>query len=192
MEQLKALSRSRQLILGAGVLLLIDMFFSWQEVSVSFGGEEIAAASRSGWHGFWGVVLGLATIAILLWVAARSFDVEIPGNLPHALITLALGVIIVLCAVLKTLTDDYVNWPAYVGIVLAVIIVIGAWMEFQASGESLPQIPRTAAAAGGAGAATTAAPAEPAPAAEPTPYEPAPEPPSDTEEEPPPAAAGTT
>jgi hypothetical protein len=189
MEQLKALSRSRQLILGAGVLLLIDTFLPWEEVDL----EILGSHSWNAWHGFFGWVLGLATIAILLWVAARNFEVEVPGNLPHGMVTLALGVIIVLCAVLKVLTDDFdTAWGAWVGIVLAVIIVIGAWMEFQASGESLPQIPRTSAAAGGAGAATTTAAAEPAAAPEPTPYEPAaPEPPSDTEEEPPPAPAGT-
>ena len=33
MEQLNALSMGRKLILGAGVLLLIDTFFHWQSVT---------------------------------------------------------------------------------------------------------------------------------------------------------------
>ena len=33
----------------------------------------LGSYGQSGWHGFWGVLLGLMTIAILAWVAARAF-----------------------------------------------------------------------------------------------------------------------
>ena len=51
MEQLKGLPLGRQLILGAGVLLLIDTFLHWQSVDIG-----PFTASRNGWHGFWGVL----------------------------------------------------------------------------------------------------------------------------------------
>ncbi len=137
MEQLKDLHRSRQLILGAGVLLLIFTFFSWQ--SVEFAGVEVA--SRNAWHGFWGVLLGLATVAILIWVGARTANVAVPENVPDGMITAALGLVVFLCALLKNLTDDYSAWASYVGLVLAALVAVGAWMAFQESGESLPQIP---------------------------------------------------
>jgi hypothetical protein len=178
MEQLKALTRSRQLILGAGVLLLIFTFFHWQ--SVEFAGVEVA--SRNAWHGFWGVLLGLATIALLLWVGARAANVAMPESLPDGLVTAALGLVVFLCALLKNLTDDYSAWASYVGLVLAALVAVGAFMAFQESGESLPQIPMQRPAA--AKPAATPPPAE-------TPAAPPETPPSAPEEEPPSSPAGT-
>ena len=63
MQNLNALSLGRKLVLGAGVLLLIDTFLHWQEVS--FGG---LSGGQTAWHGFWGVLLGLMTVVLLAWV----------------------------------------------------------------------------------------------------------------------------
>ena len=163
MEQWNALPLSRKLLLGAGLLLLIDTFFAWQKVSASVGGVEIASASATAWHGFWGVMMGLLTIALLAWVIARALGVQLPPNIPDGLATLAVGAAILLCALLKNRTDDYSAWASYVGLVLAALIAAGAWLAFQESGEALPSMPaRTAVGAG----STTAA-ATPPPAAEP-------------------------
>ena len=151
MEQLKGLSLGRKLILGAGVLLFIDTFFAWQKASVSVSGVTIVSATQNAWHGFWGVMLGLLTIALLLWVGARAFGVALPANIPDGLATLALGGLIVLFALLKTVTESYSHWPSYVGIVLGAGVAAGAWLAFQESGESLP---RMATATAGAPAPT--------------------------------------
>jgi hypothetical protein len=165
MEQLQALSLARKLILGGGVLLLIDSFLDWQQVSGEVFGQDVSAG-QSAWHGFWGVMLGLLTIVLIVWVVARMFNVEIPGAVPEALVALVLSALILLFAIIKVLTDDFVHWPAYVGIVLAAVVAYGAFRNFQESGESLPSMPRaaTAGAGAGAGASTTASPPEPPPA----------------------------
>jgi len=150
METWNALSLGRKLVLGAGVLLLIDSFLHWQEVSA--GG---LSAGQSAWHGFWGVLLGLMTIALLLWVAARVFGIAMPGNLPEGLVTLVLGVLILLFAVIKALSDNYVHWPAYIGIVLAAGVAYGSWLVFQDSGESLPRMAGATPGTSGSAAATT-------------------------------------
>lgn len=149
MEQLSGLSTGRKLILGAGLLLLIDTFFHWQSVSI----QGLGSYGVSGWHGFWGVLIGLMTIAILALVAGRAFGVAMPDNVPDGLVTLALGVLIVLFALIKALSDSYAAWPAYVGIVLGAGVAAGAWLNFQDSGEALPNF---------ATSTTTAAPAAPA------------------------------
>lgn len=149
MEQLSALSTGRKLILGAGLLLLIDTFFDWQSVSIG-----PVSVGQSGWHGFWGVLIGLMTIALLAWVGARGFGVALPANVPDGLLTLGLGALIVLFAVIKALSDSYTAWPAYVGIVLGALVAVGAWLNFQDSGEALPKF---ATATGG-----SSAPAAPA------------------------------
>jgi hypothetical protein len=162
MEQLQALSLAKKLILGGGVLLLIDSFFDWQQVETPIGDY-----GQSAWHGFWGVMLGLLTIVLIVWVVARMFNVEIPGAVPEALVALVLSALILLFAIIKALTDDFVDWPAYVGIVLAAVVAYGAFRNFQESDETLPSMPRAATAGAGAGgaASTTAAPPEPPPAA---------------------------
>ena len=150
MEQVKSLPLGRQLVLGAGVLLLIDTFLPWQSYS-GFG----SSVSWTAWHGFWGVLLGLMTIALVAWVAARAFGVALPENVPDGLVTLVLGVLILVFAVAKNLDDSYSAWGSYVGIVLAAAVAYGAWLTFQLSGESLPSM-------GGSGSPTTPAP-EPEP-----------------------------
>ena len=137
MEQISALSTGRKLILGAGLLLLIDTFLHWQAITV----HGFGSYGQSGWHGFWGVLLGLMTIALLAWVSAKAFGVALPANLPDGLITLGLGVLMFLFALIKALSDSFTAWPAYVGIVLAAVVAFGGWLNFQESGEVLPKLP---------------------------------------------------
>jgi hypothetical protein len=135
MDKLNALPLGRKLVLGAGVLLFIDTFLQWQQVS--FGP---ISAGRNAWHGFWGVLMCLMVVALLAWTVARAFDVALPGNVPDGLVTLALGVLIPLFALLKAITDDAVHWPAWIGVLLGAVVAYGAWLVFAASGEKLPSM----------------------------------------------------
>ena len=135
MDKLNALPLGRKLVLGAGVLLFIDTFLQWQQVS--FGP---ISAGRNAWHGFWGVLMCLMVIVLLLWTAARAFDVALPANIPDGLVTLALGVLIPVFALLKAITDDAVHWPAWIGVLLGAAVGYGAWLVFSASGEKLPSL----------------------------------------------------
>jgi hypothetical protein len=151
MEQLRGLPLGRQIVLGAGVLLLIDSFLDWQQVSILGN-----SAGNTAWHGFWGIVMCLALVALLVWTAARAFGVELPVNVPDGLTTLALSALILLFAFIKAVSDDFVHWPAWAGVVLAAVITYGAWLVFQASGESLPSM----STAGGDGGGQAAPPPE--------------------------------
>jgi uncharacterized membrane protein YgcG len=135
MDQLKGLPLGRQLILGAGVLLLIDTFLDWQQVS--FLGHS---AGQSAWHGFWGIIMGLALIALLAWTIARAFEITHPVNAPDGITSLSLTILILLFALIKALTDDAVHWPAWLGVILAAVMTYGAWLVYSASGESLPSV----------------------------------------------------
>jgi len=158
MEQLKGLPLGRQLILGAGVLLLIDTFLHWQSVDIG-----PFTASRNGWHGFWGVLLGLLTLALVAWVAARAFEVELPMEIPEGLTSLVLGVTILAFALIKNLTDDYSTLWSYVGIVLAAIVAYGAWLVFQSSDEPMPSLGSRASSPSPPPAAPTPTPPDAAP-----------------------------
>jgi hypothetical protein len=153
MEQLRGLPLGRQIVLGAGVLLLIDSFLDWQQVSILGN-----SAGNTAWHGFWGIVMCLALVALLVWTVARAFGVELPVNVPDGLTSLALSVVILLCAFIKAISDDYVHWPAWAGVVLAAVITYGAWLIFQASGESLPSMSSTSSGGGGQSTSTAETP----------------------------------
>lgn len=156
MEQVKGLPLGRQLVLGGGVLLLIDTFLPWQKISIG-----PFSNSWTAWHGFWGVLLGLMTIALVVWVAARVFGVELPVKIPDGVTTLALGGLILLFAVIKNIADDYSAWGSYLGIVLAAGVAYGAWLTFQSSGESLPNVGSPASSSSPGSSPPVPPPAEP-------------------------------
>ena len=164
MERFNALGRGAQLMLVGAVLLLIDLFLPWQD----FGSELTDAvgvdASFSGWRGFAGVVLGLLTIVLLAWLIVRLASVNIPLPVSTAMSAAVIGTLILIFAIIKLLTilgDEQTIW-AWIGVVLAIVIAVGAFRAVQEAGgvDTL----RTEASSLGGGAA--AAPAAAAPAAE--------------------------
>jgi hypothetical protein len=152
LDKINELSLGRKLVLGAGVLLLIDTFLDWRQVDTVLG-----TFGQSAWHGFFGVLLGLMTVALVAWVALRAFgSVELPEGIPEGLISLVLGALILLFSVIK-ITESHTHWPAYAGILLAAVVTYGAWLVFQDSGESFPSMPSSSSR----GSSSTAAAAPP-------------------------------
>jgi hypothetical protein len=187
MDRFNALGRGAQIMLVSGVLFLISTFFNWQSVDV--GPVEVG---QNAWHGFWGVVMGLLAIVLIAWLVARIAGVEIPIPFSAALVAAALAVLIFVFALIKVLTDEFTSSWAWIGLVLAAIIVVGAWLEIQAAGGmnamrsevSSMQSPR-AETSPAAPTAPPPAPAPEAPAPEAAPErEPPmePEPPADADE----------
>jgi hypothetical protein len=127
MDQLKGLSRSSQLLLGAGLLLFIFLFFDWQQACAgSF------CAGRSGWHG-WGTAAGIFLIILLVWEAVQVLGVRLP-ELPvkPVMVSTGLAAIVLLFTVIKFLVDNEVrHWPAWIGLILAIIIGVGGFFRWQ-------------------------------------------------------------
>ena len=155
MPNLSTLSRGTQLLVGAGVLLLIDTFLAWQSVDVG-----PFSASENAWSGFWGVIMGLALLVLLAWVIARVFDVKLPDGLPEGPITLGLGVLIFVFALLKNLIDDYSTLWSYIGILLAAGVAYGAWLRHEEAGGSVESL-RASLPTRETPSTSPAAPAEP-------------------------------
>jgi len=188
MDRFNALGRGLQLMLVGAVLLLIDTFLNWQSVDTPIG-----SFGQSAWHGFGGVLLGLLLIVLLAWLLVRLAAVDLPIPVSATLIAAFLAFLILIIAIIKVLVDDYSAWPSYVGIVLAIVIAVGAWMQIQATGgveslknEATSMMPASTGASGPAAPAaapppppaTESAPAPP-PAAEPEPPAAEPEPPAE-------------
>ncbi|MEX0675245.1 MAG: hypothetical protein WD067_10750 [Gaiellaceae bacterium] len=164
MDRFNALSRGTQLMLAAGVLLLVDTFLNWQKVSAEVGGVEIASFTRNAWHGFWGVVLGLLVIALLAWFVATMVGVTMRLPVSETLLTAALGALIFIFALLKALTDDFSTMWAWIGVVLAGLVAAGAWLRVQEAG-GMDTLRTEASALGGSAGQTR--PEAPPPAEDP-------------------------
>lgn len=161
MERFNALGRGAQIMLAAGVLFLISTFFNWQSVDIG-----VADVGQSAWNGFWGVVMGLLAIVLVAWLAARVAGLDLPIPVSAALIGIVLAVVIFLFALIKALTDDFVSGWAWVGVVLAALIVVGAALEVQAAGGVDALRAETSSFGGsGAGGSSTAAASSAAPEA---------------------------
>lgn len=144
MDMVKKLPREVQVVLGAAVLYLVFSFLDWQQVSflnVSAGVTE--------WHGI-GVVAGLLVIALLVWEAVRLFQIEIPlGPLTPGLVSVGLALLLLLFTVITFLSHSSArHWPAWVGLVLSIVIAAAAVARAKAEGVKMPDVSAIKSAAG--------------------------------------------
>lgn len=163
MERLKALGRGTQIMFIASVLLLISTFFNWQEVDFDLGPLGEGSAGVSAWDNFLGIIMGILTIVLIARIIARMAAVDVPIPVSFAMTSVVLGVIIAICAVLKNLTDDYSTFWSYLGVGLAALIAVGAWLQIQEAGgvENLKsEASNVTSAAGASTAAATGAATE--------------------------------
>jgi hypothetical protein len=168
------LSHGAKLIIGGTVAFLIVSIFNWQSADLG-----IVSVGRSMWHG-WGVLAGLLAIALLVWEVIRLANINVSMPVTPAMTSAALAVLLAIFTVIKFLADnEFRTFWAWLGLIIAIAIVVGAWMNMQAAGEGLAdirtQVGSAAAAAKGAvdrdDKPVEATPAAPAPA-EPSPVEP--------------------
>ncbi len=129
MNHLKGMSRSSHLIIWGGLLLLIFLtFFDWQQVCVSFGGQS-ACGGRSGWNG-WGVLVGILTIALVVWEVLLIFGVKIDLPFKGTLLTAGLAGGVLLFTLIKVLVINYRHWPAWIGLILAIVVAAGGYLRW--------------------------------------------------------------
>jgi hypothetical protein len=192
------LTHGAKLVLGTTIAYLIVSFFTWFEVDINgFGGGGV-----SGWSGI-GFLAGLLAIAIIVWEGLRLANMKVEIGLTPAMVTAALAVLLLVFAFIRFISKpgsglvedafDRTIW-AWLGIILAIAIVVSAWANMKMAGESISEMGASMkSAASSATAAAKAAtdkddaPAAAAPAA-PAPTAPAPPPAAETPAPAPPAA----
>lgn len=134
MDKLVKLPREMQAILGGSVLYLIFSFFDWQQVSAggfTFGVNE--------WHGI-GVVAGLLVIVLLAWEAVRFLGMKIQlGPVSPGQLSLLLALALLVFTVITFLTHSTArHWPAWIGLILSVVIAAAALRRAKAEDVHLP------------------------------------------------------
>ena len=162
MERFNALGRGAQLMLVGAVLLFIDLFLPWQDFDVGGLADELGVdATFSGWRGI-GFIVGLLTIVILAWLIVRLASVDIPLPVSTAMTGALLGTLVLIFTIIKLLTilgDEATIW-AWIGVVLAIVIAVGAFMTVQEAG-GVDTLKSEASSYGGTGSTEAAAPAAP-------------------------------
>lgn len=140
MDKLAKLPREVQAVLGGGILYLIFSFLDWQQVSAI--GITVGASE---WHGV-GVVAGLLVIVLLLWEAARLMEIKIElGAVTPGLVSVSLALLLLLFTVITFFSHSTArHWPAWIGLILSVVIAAGALVRAKAENVRLPGAKPTA------------------------------------------------
>lgn len=156
MDVLSKLSREAQAVLGGGVLLLILSFLDWSQWSfgpVSYGWNE--------WHGI-GFLAALLVIVMVAWEVMRLMQAKIElGSLSPGLISVALALLVALFTIITVFDFPSQNWPAWIGLIVALVVGAAAVMRARAEGVQMPQGMPGGSAAPAAPAAPSAPPVEP-------------------------------
>jgi hypothetical protein len=121
---LSKLSTASKILLGAGILYLINLFLNWNQVCLAN-----FCVGASGLHGI-GILNLLLVIALLAWEGMAIANVKV--NAPRELISAALAGALIVFTILKILVDmEAIAIFAWIGLVLAAVIGYGGWMRWQ-------------------------------------------------------------
>ncbi len=172
------LTHGAKVILIAGIVFLVTSFFHWFEITDTSFGENM-------WHGI-GFLAGLLLIALVVWQAIRLANIDLEIGVTPSMISAALAVLLVLFTFIRFISKpgggiadsivDRTIW-AWIGLILSIVIAVGAWLNMKALGEGLEDVrdkvqSLTGGSSGGGAAAaappaadTASTPAAPPPAA---------------------------
>jgi hypothetical protein len=121
---LSKLSTASKILLGGGILYVIDTFLPWNKVDVGLG-----CCSISGTHGL-GIINLLLAIALVAWEVMAVMGVDIKA--PRALVSAGLAGALLVLTILKIIIDsEFLFLFAWVGLLLALAIGYGGWMRWQ-------------------------------------------------------------
>jgi hypothetical protein len=133
MAKFTALPRGTQIVLVAGPLLLVSLFFTWQNVEVDYGPAGVATVPLDGFDA-WGLLLALLVLSVLTLVALRDFsDVDMSEDIAWEKVILGLGTATAAVAVVKSLLDAGSSWVSYGFVALAVAVGVGTYLDWAAA-----------------------------------------------------------
>jgi hypothetical protein len=127
---------SDKLVVGAGVLLLIDLWFlPWHQV---FSFSITATEAPGGWWGTLALLLTLAIVVVL--VIRRLTSISLPA-LPRPIgeVNLAANAGVLALLLIKLVLDlDSLGFGAYLGVLLAGVMTAGALLGREETDEPPP------------------------------------------------------
>jgi hypothetical protein len=128
MQTFKGLSRGAKLVLSAGPVLLIGLFFNWQTLRIDYGPAGVAEQPQDGWD-LLGLIVGALVIAVVTLVVLRHMSaVEMSSEVPWETLTLGLGGTAFGLVVVKNLTDADSTIASYVFVGVAGVLALGTFL----------------------------------------------------------------
>ena len=131
---LSRLSRGEQIVLGAGVLLIIDLLFlPWHQIDLAglkVPGLDLTRSGVQSPNGGYGVLAVLLAIVMVgQIVAAKIAGANLPTPpVPWAQVHMIAGTAIAVLLVLKLAVEtDSLGFGAYLGVLLGVAMAYGAY-----------------------------------------------------------------
>jgi hypothetical protein len=132
-ERLKGLSANEILVLVAAALLVIDLFGTWQNLQVDFGAAGTATSMLDGWDA-WGLLIAAGSITLItMVVVVYASEIEISQDVRWELWIFVGAAALFAVTLVKNLTDADSAWASYVGVVLAAIVLAGAFRNWAAT-----------------------------------------------------------
>ena len=164
MDKLAEINHGAKVVLGSAILLLIFSFFNWFEVDTPLG-----SAGESMWNGI-GFFAGLLLIAVIAWQAVRLANINLEIGVGPAMVTAVLSVLTLIFVFIRwidkpggDLASDFIDrtiW-AWIGLILAILMVAGAWANMKLTGESVGDIRKLGGGGSGDGGTTPPPPSTP-------------------------------
>ena len=106
------------------------------------------------WDGI-GWIAGLLAIALIVWQAIRLANINLEIGIGPAMVTTFLAALLLLFTVIKFFADSEARtWAAWVGLILAIVVAAGAWLNMQMAGESIADLQKLGGSGGGGGRTT--------------------------------------
>ena len=140
MDKLAELSHGAKVVLGSAIAFLIVSFINWQSVYTPIG-----SYGRNMWHGV-GVIAGLLAIALIAWQAVRLANINVEIGVTPSMITAVLAILLLVFTVITFFShNEFRTFWAWLGLILAIMVVVGAWANMKAAGEGFAEVREKAA-----------------------------------------------
>jgi hypothetical protein len=130
-HRIRELSLGAKLVLAGSTFLFFSLFLTWQNLEIDYGPTGTGTQMLDGWDAP-GLVIGILTLGLLTLAAVVYLsDIDISADFPWELVTLVLASAILVVVAVKIVTDESSAWASYLGVVLAGVVVLGAFLDWR-------------------------------------------------------------
>lgn len=138
---LSKLTLGEKVVLGAGLLLVIDLLFlPWHKIDL--GIVDVSRTGVQSPNSLWGVLALLVTIAMIAAVVVSRFTTATLPKLPvpWSQAMFLAGVLVFALLLLKLVIEtDFLGFGAYLGVLLGAAVAFGGFtMRKEAAGTAAP------------------------------------------------------
>lgn len=139
---LSKLTMGEKVVLGAGVVLLIDLLFlPWHNIDLGF--VSVSRSAIESPNAFWGILAMLVTLAMVVVVVVSRFTTaklpDLPVPWPQAMFIA--GIVVAALLLLKLVVEtDFLGFGAWLGVLLGGAMAYGGFLMRQEAAGAAPPL----------------------------------------------------